>query len=58
MEKVPAAAPSTSGDKVVDSKEELISLRIVQLATEKNGTLTNEDLQVQRDLSNCGNKFT
>lgn len=50
-----AVDPSTSQEKTVDSKEELISLRIIQLATEKNGTLTNDDLQVQRFILN---KFT
>lgn len=39
-----AQAPTSAGKP--DSKEELISLRIVQLATDKGGTLTNEDLQV------------
>lgn len=29
-----------------DTKEELISIRIVQLATDKGGTLSNDDLQV------------
>lgn len=38
------AEASTSAEGVPDSKEELISLRIVQLATDKGGTLSNDDL--------------
>lgn len=43
MEPSTSATP-TASDKP-DSKEELISLRIQQLATEKGGTLSNDDLQ-------------
>lgn len=40
-----AASTTPANTDMPDSKEELISVRIVQLATDKGGTLSNDDLQ-------------